>query len=400
MHIGVVSDTQFKHDPRIQNEVSYLTNHNFQVSVLNVSRNKMKVPSGTKNLKIYDLKIPRQWQNIFSRLQNILPVYEQYWAKKINWFIDEIKPDALHVHDLYMAKAAKLGLKSRNIPIVLDLHENYPAAIKSYNWANQFPKNILVRPNDWVKKEKEYLGYGDKLIVLSDHFKEVLCDRYEFIHERNVFVYPNVPDVKKLSEYPIENLSFGKEGDTVLFYFGVIAHRRGLHTVLEALRKIIKTGRKFHLLMIGPIDRADRHLFNEYFSDPVLKDHITYYAWKDIKEFPSFVMSSDIGLSPLIKNDQHESGIANKVYQYMCFGKPVLVSNCRPQENLIEKYQCGWVFESGNVEDLITILNSISQNDNLRKVGEKGQRAVENFENLENRGKALEKLYSTIAKSI
>lgn len=400
MHIGVISDTHFQTDPRIRNEVRYLSQQSFQISVLDISHEKTNPVTEVDDIRIFHVRKSVRWQNIFKGLQNILPIYEKFWSQKIKEFVKKTKPDVIHVHDLYMAKAANLGVKGTNIPIVLDLHENFPAAIQTYSWANKFPKRILAKPKKWIKKERQYLGLADKLVVLSEHYKQVLCQRYDIINPDDVYVYPNVPDMDELLSYPVQEIKIGNKGDLILFYYGAIAHRRGIHTVLEALRRLISMGEKFHLLLIGPMDRADRSMYEEFFNDPILQGHITYYPWKDIREFPSFIMASDIGLSPLLKNDQHESGIANKVYQYMLFGRPVLVSNCRPQQDLIEEHQCGWVFESENVDDLVKVLRSIPGCNNLREMGINGRKVVKAKENLENKGKVLKSIYDDLSQQL
>src|SRR5690242_17999081 len=40
--------------------------------------------------------------------------------------------DVLHVHDLPLAATALAFARRRRIPVILDLHENFPAALRSY----------------------------------------------------------------------------------------------------------------------------------------------------------------------------------------------------------------------------------------------------------------------------
>ena len=44
--------------------------------------------------------------------------------------------DTIHAHDLYMSKCAHKAIKSskKEVELILDLHENYPVAVNSYNW--------------------------------------------------------------------------------------------------------------------------------------------------------------------------------------------------------------------------------------------------------------------------
>ena len=62
-------------------------------------------------------------------------------------------------------------------------------------------------------------------------------------------------------------------------------------------------------------------------------------------------MASDIGVSPLHKNIHHDTTYANKIFQYLSFGKPIVVSDCKAQEKIVEMYQCGLVFKDRNVID-------------------------------------------------
>jgi len=106
------------------------------------------------------------------------------------------------------------------------------------------------------------------------------------------------------------------------------------------------------LLLIGPVDKIEKEMFFEAISSPEIKNSIIHYEWKDISLLPSFISVSDICLSPIVKNDQHESGVANKIFQYMLFERPLIVSNCKPQSIIVEEEQCGVVFNSEDSVDL------------------------------------------------
>jgi glycosyltransferase involved in cell wall biosynthesis len=107
------------------------------------------------------------------------------------------------------------------------------------------------------------------------------------------------------------------------------------------------------------------------------------------------IHASSICISPIEKNPQHDSGIANKVFQYMLFEKPVLVSNCTPQEDLIKSTDCGLVFESGNRKDFADKTLELYQNDSLRvSMGINGKKAILKTYNLVNYGKKISALYT------
>ncbi|MCK7532427.1 MAG: hypothetical protein MZV63_16040 [Marinilabiliales bacterium] len=83
-----------------------------------------------------------------------------------------------------------------------------------------------------------------------------------------------------------------------------------------------------------------------YLNSPVLRDLLIYIPWIDLSELPSYLDVSDICLAPFHKNPQHESGVANKIYDYMLGSRAIIASDCKPQRNLIEKHQCGLVYNN------------------------------------------------------
>jgi len=395
MKIGIILDNEFTIDIRVTNEVNYLKSIGHDVHVLCPSYSKQKRFEVIDGVTIHRFYLSKSIKNKLFGLMNILPLYEFFWITKVRIFVNEFNPQCLHAHDLYMAKIAYVGGNKR-LPIVLDLHENFPAAILSYRWSSKFPHRLLSRPTAWKRKEAKYLGYASKIVVLSKSFKDTLANRYPNINPESIFVYPNVPDVKQMSSFPIDVEIFQKLDRFVLFYFGGISERRGIFTCFEAIKTLHKEIPSIHLLLIGPVDGHEQSTFNQYMNDPILTERVTHYKWRDIREFPSYTMASDICLSPIFRNEQHESGVANKVFQYMLFEKPLIVSDCAPQIEIVEESSCGVVFRSNDAYDLSEKIKLLYNNPTMcAEMGERGKLAVLDKYNLEVCGKQLEALYKS-----
>ena len=164
--------------------------------------------------------------------------------------------------------------------------------------------------------------------------------------------------------------------------------------MLEGFNKLKKEIKNIELLIIGPVDKKDK---DKFYSIVNKSTDVIHYEWKDMSEFPSFVSYSDICVSPLEKNPHHESGVANKVYQYMLFGKPVLVSNCKPQSELIESTESGLVFEHDSVTDFVDKSKTLLSNPEMCvKMGENGKKAIISNYNMENYSQKLLEIYISI----
>lgn len=394
INIGVVVDNEFYNDARVLNECKFLANQGFKVFVLCFDFNSEIKTFELNNITVKRIRFKRNKKNRIYAFNNTLHAYDHFWKKEIIAFTKQFQIDKLHVHDLYMSRPAYLAQKVTGIKFVLDLHENFPAAVQAYKWMHQFPFKFLIRPDMWQKKEKKYLEYAENIVVLSESFREDLVQKYPILKPQQFIIYPNVPNVEELLQYPIDETLLNTNDAFVLFYFGIISERRGVFTMIEAAKRLIPTIPNIKVLLIGPVDKAESLRFFQTINQDQLSGRVIHYPWKDISDLPSYINASDICLSPIFKNDQHESGIANKVFQYMLFERPLIVSNCKPQQRLIEEENCGLVFESDNAESLSQQVIALYNNPERRiKMGINGKKAILNTYNLTNMGKNLVQPY-------
>jgi glycosyltransferase involved in cell wall biosynthesis len=115
--------------------------------------------------------------------------------------------------------------------------------------------------------------------------------------------------------------------------------------------------------------------FSGLIANEILKGRICYIPWIESEDLQSYLDITDICLAPFHKNPQHESGVANKIYEYMQGGKPLVVSNCLPQQQLVMKYYCGLVFEN-NAEFHDRIITLLKDLDLRQKMGINGKQAI------------------------
>ena len=155
----------------------------------------------------------------------------------------------------------------------------------------------------------------------------------------------------------------------------MVAERRGIFDALDVFEQLARENHPSCFLVIGPIDKKDRERFFTKVGSVLLHDRVKYIPWIDLSELPAYLDISDVCLAPFHKNPQHESGVANKIYDYMLGKKPVIASDCRPQKRLIEKYNCGIIYSNSN--EMKAAIIKLSADPHLRgEMGEKGYRAI------------------------
>jgi glycosyltransferase involved in cell wall biosynthesis len=377
MKVGIVVDNELNGDIRVLREIGILKEQGFEIFVLCFGFFKTYKES-VSHVQITRILIPRKLKDILFFFQNTFPVYEWMWASRIKKFIISNRLEVLHVHDLYMARAAHNGINKskKDIPLILDLHENYPFTVTTYNWTKGFFRNLISRPGEWLKKEKTYLGYSDRIIVLSNDFRDLLIVRHPELSIESFVVLPNVPDLSQQFQQikkPVENPF--QQDYKVIFYYGVIAERRGVFDSLEVFIDLVKENYHVNFLFIGPVDKKDSSRFLKLIQQGFLSGRVYYIPWIDSNDLPSYLNIVDICVAPFHKNPQHESGVANKIYEYMLGGRPIIASNCIPQQNIIERHNCGLVF-SNNYEFKEVIVKLLKDKELRDRLGANGYNAI------------------------
>ncbi len=374
MRIGVVVDNAFDNDHRVQKEVRLLIEAGHHVFILCLDY------GGTyksySEFEVNRISINENIKNGLVILNTNFSFYNNFWAKHISSFIVSKNIEVLHVHDLYMSKPGHLGIKKAQakIPLIVDLHENYPAAITSYRWATQGWRKFVVTPIKWFQKESKFLAYADAIVTLSNSFKKDLLQRFGFLKSDQIFVHPNMPDFDSFQAFETSGyeVEFNSSLPT-LFYFGVVAKRRGIIDILPWLCELKEEGLKFHILIIGPVDKADKNDFEN--NVLALGENATYISWSDVKYLPAYLKKITVGLAPFEVNPQHDSGVANKLFQYMYGKVPMLATACKAQKELLTTANCGLVYEGKQdfKDKVIQLVNSPSLCQNL---GENGHREL------------------------
>lgn len=360
MKVGMIVDNDFDNDPRVSQETALLVKKGYEVYVLCFGYSHKRYEDDQYEFTIDRIRINPKVKGILFAVQNRFPVYIWLWQRHIKKFVQQYQLDVVHCHDLYMSEPTKRGIRRANISpgMILDLHENFAYAIQEYTWTKSPVKRLLAQPQAWQKKEGKLLRQADFLIVLSQPFKDLLLQRYSFLEPEQIYVHPNVISFEKFDQYHIDD-TIKQYPEFTLLYFGGVAERRGIFESIEALKEVLKHDPNIRLLIIGPVDKADKKRFLAAIHQAGVREHITYIPWIDLSQLPSYLHISDACLAPFHKNPQHESGVANKIFQYMYGKKAVIASNCKPQQDLIEAANGGLIFS--NLEEYVQCIRSLAQ---------------------------------------
>ena len=390
----MILDDVFPPDPRVENEAITLINGGYEVFLFCLHNGSQKTNELIKGIKVRRYKFSKLTYKL-SALSYDLPFYKMIMTPKISHFIRENAIDVLHIHDIRIAGAVFSSNKKHQLKIVLDLHDNIPENMKFYPHLQKFPGKYIISPEKWKKKEKEFILKSDKIITVSPNFAKDIIEKNNIEKEKMILV-PNTVRKSFFKEAIYSDVIKEKYSNKyVVLYLGDTNIRRGLLTAIRATEFLSKQIANFKLVIVG--SNTTDSILKEETKKLNLESFIDFEGWQDVSLFPSYIVASNICISPLYRSIQHDVAYANKIFQYMSFGKPILVSNAIAQKEIVERVNSGLVHQEKNKDDFSSKVLELYQNkEKAEELGKKGKQFIENEFSWEVTSQALVKLYNEL----
>ena len=267
--------------------------------------------------------------------------------------------------------------------------------MKFYPHFNKFPGKYIISPNKWRKKENEFILKADKIITVSPDFAENIIKKNN-IETKKMVVVPNTVRQSFYKDAIYSDIIKEKYSNKfVVLYLGDTNIRRGLQTAIRATELLSKKIANFKLVIVG--QNTTDSILKEETKKLNLESFIDFEGWQDVSLFPSYIVASNICISPLYRSIQHDVAYANKIFQYMSFGKPILVSNAIAQKEIVERIHSGLVHQEKNKDDFSSKVLELYQNkEKAEELGKKGKQFIENEFSWEVTSQALVKLYNEL----
>jgi len=216
--------------------------------------------------------------------------------------------------------------------------------------------------------------------VLTPAFEEVLVDRKNVSRDK-ISMIPNGADLDIMVPGPRDNHireKLGLEGKFVVSYFGAHGQANKVGQLLDVAEKLQSDHPDVRIMLVGDgmekpgvvQDAKSRNLDNVIFVDSVPKDHVCDY-----------INASDVCTAVLMRNDTFKTVYPNKVFDYMCCKKPIIIGIDGVARQLVEDAGAGLFAEPENPDDFLRVLLQLKENpEAMRRMGEDGYKhAAENY---------------------
>ncbi len=338
-----------------------------------------------------------------SRIEEILQRYtfnftyrDPRWAGAIARFVRERAIDVLHVNDIPLLGEAVRAGRRFSIPVVADLHENYPAGLQVW-YTNAFKKATIYSYDRWSRYERGILRRADAVVVVIEEARERVAALGVPLDK--IRVVPNTVRAEMGTVAIDTALVERYRGRFVVSYIGGFAPHRGLDAAIRALPMLRDEVPGILLVLVGGGNDAYRRRLERTASDLGCGNLVEWAGWQPQDAIWSFIEASDICLVPHARNPHTDTTIPNKIFQYLMRGRPVIVSDCPPLRRIAEETGGGLVFTWNSPAELAERILRLYRDPEMRRgMAEAGRRAVLERFTWERTSGPLVELYRSLSR--
>lgn len=394
----MVLQSPFPPDIRVEKETRTLLKAGYNVFLLAKCNEGQRKEKNIEGVRVRRVNIAGCFVRKLQSLRFFLTFTHPLWRREIEKFVSDFNIEILHLHDLPLVKTGMGVARRKNLPIIVDLHENYPAVLQVWNKGTKglrrIGNKILFNYQRWIKYEREICHKVDKIIVTVDEMKERLVKTHEISPEK-ITVASNTEDPEFVKSAKLDKSTVKKYKDRfIISYIGSFGPHRGINTAIKGMVYVKRQIPDALLLLVGKGGKFIEEQIRNLTKENNLEDNVEVLGWQPFNKVYSYMYVSTIGIVPHNKNEHTDHTIPHKLFQYMVVGKPVLVSSCKPLKRVVEETNSGLVFEAGDEKDLADKIIDLYNNENLRKeLGKNGKKAVERRYNWRIEAKKLINLY-------
>lgn len=360
MKILMVLENIFPQDERVEKEIASLLEQGHEIRIATYSFKQTDYQQVYGGYTIYRRKISRIIYK-FGAAVLVLPFYFGFWRNYLRKIYKEWRFEAIHIHDLPLARLGSEYKSKHGILFVADQHEYYSNWIVQSAHYNKGIGKLVKALSKWERYEQKHLRQADLVCTVEEPLREL------YIHERGiapnrVIVVPNTPLKSIYGVAPRKHI----DKHFNLFYCGGLDILRGLDTAIKALPMLKEKIPEIRLILTG---RRNKHFDpGKLASELGVEELVKFHNWVDYRELPHEIDLGDICFfTPPVNREEIHNTIATKIYQYMARGKPVIVGSARYMKAFVERHQIGLSVDEQRPDEFADAVLKIYSDPDLRE---------------------------------
>ena len=383
-HILVVSQYFYPEQFRINDICTEWVKRGYKVTVLTGIPN---YPQG-EYFEGYDLvhKRTEEWNGIriiriplIPRGHNSIGLVANYFSFVISGFIwkslTKIKADYVFTFEVSPMTQALIGVwyaKKNKIPHYLYVQDLWPENVEIVTGIHS---PFILKP---IGKMVDYIYKNcDQIFATSPSFVKEICKRG--VDEKKVHYWPQYAE----EFYRPMEPSKDRDKRFTITFTGNIGYAQGLDILPKVAEKLKERQTEARFLIVG--DGRYKDEFENEIRKRNVSEMFEMIGRKPAEEIPRILADSDAAFISFMDNPLFAMTIPAKLQSYMACGVPIVASATGETKRIIEEAQCGVCCEIGNVEQLVTAIQSMINwnTDKFQKIGNSAHKYYQRMFNKE-----------------
>ena len=252
------------------------------------------------------------------------------------------------------------------IPFVFEVRDVWPEGpIQQGYVKNKFLIWLLRKIEKFIYKRSDYV------VPLSVGMKRDILSR---VNVENMEVIPNISEIDRFEHYEECDIDFDFTGKKVVLYAGTLGPVNDIMYVAKLAQKTLPLAPWLCFLIIGN-GKQKKEIVTFCKENDILNKNIFFLPPIGKKDLPSVYSRVTMGSSFVWDYKIKWDNSANKFFDTLAAGKPVLINYQGWQMDVIQENQCGYVLPYYFNDDDVASFVSYMSNDALLKEHGKNARA-------------------------
>lgn len=304
------------------------------------------------------------------------PLFSLILFCRLQQVIRKHKLELLHVH---AGSGGVFLLRKPSIPVVVTSHHTYLQEAEVV--FRKYPVKRLWK-RFMALLEKRTYTIADAIVCVSQDTADVLREQYGVPSKKLSVIENAVPEIAELP--PVK-----KDPNTILF-IGRLEERKGIWTLLEAMKLLHETHPHVKLRLIGSNLIGDR--IHTFIKKNNLQDSVALLGFVDDPFMQRELLNASILVVPSLLE-----GFGLVAASALMSGTCVVASDAHGLRSIIRNNETGLLFRSGDVHECARALASVLENPGLaEKLAREGRTdALKRFSFVE-RASDLHDIFTTV----
>ena len=249
-------------------------------------------------------------------------------------------------------------------PFIFEARDIWPEAVIAIGAIkNIFIKKILFFLESLIYKN------ASAIVTLSSDMRRSIVSRYPKLDYKHIEVIENISEINRFQNGYDENISIlsekiGFKPRFTVLYAGTFGKVNGISYVIKLAHKLININTEIIFVLVG--DGIEKNLVTQEASDKkVLNKNVFILDSVPKSDLSQLYFECNMGSSFVLNIKELWANSANKFFDTLASGKPILINHEGWQKNEIREENIGYVLPAEIKDEDVRKFSNYSKNTSL-----------------------------------